>query len=348
MKSLYIKTMTYSLFLLLFMSCKKDETKVVAGNGTAPVLTATQSTLVLDSTKKTQNAVTFNWTASSFGYSAGVSYAIQIDLAGNSFKAPKEIAVNTALTQAYTVSDLNDLVNQMGLTVGVAGKLEVRAVATISSTYAPAYSNVVPITVTPYQIVINYPSLYVPGSYQAAPNWTPATAAKISSVAGNQVYEGYVNFPDGSTDFKFTSTPDWAGIIYGTSAAGTLSAGSGGNLHVDGAGYYLIKADTKALTYSLTKTVWSIIGDATGSWSTDTPMTYDVTNKVWTVTMPLSVGALKFRANGAYDINFGDNTPANGKPVYGGANIPVTVAGNYKIVLNLSTPGNYTYSISKQ
>ncbi|MBB6273110.1 hypothetical protein HDF26_003570 [Pedobacter cryoconitis] len=345
MKSLYIKSLTYSLLMLLFVSCKKDETKVVASNGTAPVLTATQSTLVLDSASAKKDAVVLNWTASSFNYSAAISYAVQLDLAGNNFSGPKEVALNTALTKTFTVAEINNLVNQLGLTPGTAGKIEMRAKASIGDVFAPAYSNVLTLTVTPYQIIIDYPSLYVPGSYQG---WDPKSASKISSVTDNKIYEGYINFPDASTDFKFTPQPDWNGVNYGTSSPGTLNAGGGDNLHQDGAGYYLVKADTKALTYSLTKTVWAVIGDATGSASSDTPMAYDAVNKVWTVTKALSVGSFKFRANGTNDINFGISKQVTGKPVYNGDNIPVATAGTYKIILNLAIPGNYTYSLIKQ
>jgi len=342
MKSLYIKSMTYSLLMLLFVSCKKDETKTVAGNGTPPVLTSTQNTLVLDSVNAGKEAVVFNWTTSSFNYNAGVSYAVQVDAAGKNFSSPKEVALNTALTHTFTVAEINNLANQVGLIPGAAGKLEVRAKASIGDTFAPAYSNVLTVTVTPYQIIINYPSLYVAGSYQS---WDPASAPKISSIADNKVYEGYINFPDASTDFKFTSQNNWNGVNYGTSSPGTLNAGGGDNLHMDGAGYYLIKADTKALTYSLTKIVWAVTGDATGSSSADTPMIYDIANKVWTVTKTLSAGSFKFRANGSDAINMGDD---NGKPKYGGADIKVATAGSYKITLNLSIPGNYTYSVIKQ
>lgn len=332
------------MFILLFASCKKDGTQTVAGNGTAPVLSSTQSTLVLTLANAAQTATVFNWTASSFGYSAGVSYTLQIDTAGDSFKTPKEVALGPLLTQAYTVGDLNSLLIQMGVKAGKASKIEVRTKATISDKYTAAYSNVVTLTVTPYQVVIVYPSLYVPGSYQG---WAPATAAKVSSVANDMKYEGYVNFPDASTEFKFTSDPDFTHTNYGSTSPGILNVGAGDNLKAAGAGYYLLKADTKALTYSITKTAWAVIGDATGSWDVETPMTYDAVNKVWTLTKVLSAGSLKFRANGNYDINFGDNNPVNGKLKYGGDNITVGVAGNYKITMDLSTPGNYTYSLTK-
>lgn len=349
MKSLYVKIMTYSLFVLLFTSCKKDETKVVAGTGTAPALTSTTSTLVLTQADSAKTAATFTSTTSSFGYEGSViSYTLQIDSAGKNFKTPAEVVLTTGLTKSYNVYDFNNAVIALGLETGIAGKIEVRVKARIGTTdeiYPPAYSNVLTLTVTPYLFEILYPSLWVPGSYEG---FVTANAAKISSVANDGIYEGYINFPDATTQFKFTSAPDDSHITYGTVAAGTLVAGSGNNLAVTGAGYYLIKANTKLLTYSAVKTTWAVIGDATGSWDNETPMTYDAAKKVWTITKALSVGALKFRANGNYDINFGSNKVADGKLVYNGDNIPVATAGTYKITFNVSVPGSYVYTIVKQ
>ncbi|MET4139085.1 SusE domain-containing protein [Pedobacter sp. UYP1] len=345
MKSLFIKSMACSLFLLLFVSCKKDETKTVASTGTTPVLTSSQNNLVLAVANSAQPATVLNWTASSFGYSAGVSYAVQLDSAGKNFAKPVEVALAQGLTKTFTVLELNNMLVQLGFKPDVAGKLEIRVKASIGDAYAPAYSNVTPIVVTPYQVIKLTPVLYVIGAYS---NWSGATAVTIASVKDDEQYEGYINLPDASNEFKFTSAPDFNHINYGTLSPGTFIAGSGDNLKVQGAGYYLLKADTKGLTWTATKTVWAVIGDATGSWDNETPMTYDAASKVWTVTKVLSAGELKFRANGSYTINFGDNKPADGNLEYGGDNIPVTAAGNYKITLNLSVPGSYTYTITKQ
>lgn len=342
MKSLLIKTMTYSMLILFFMSCKKDETKVLAGTGTAPVLTTTQSDIVLTAENAAQTATVFNWTASSFGYAAQVTYTLQIDITGNDFKSPKEVALATALTSSYTVADLNNLVNQLGIKPGVTGSIDVRVKASISDKYAPAYSNVLKVSVNPYQIIISYPSLYVIGSYEG---WVGANAQKISSVADDQSYEGYINFPDATTEFKFTSAPNFDNINYGSSSAGTIIAGGGENIAVAGAGYYLLKANTKTLTYSATKTTWAMIGDAAGSWTADTPMTYDSASGTWILTKNLVAGSFKFRANGDYTLNFG---VTDGVFQYNGDNIEVAVAGTYKVVLDLSTPGNYRYTLTKQ
>jgi uncharacterized protein involved in high-affinity Fe2+ transport len=55
---------------------------------------------------------------------------------------------------------------------------------------------------------------------------------------------------------------------------------------------------------------------------------------------------MKFRANNAWDYNLGD-TGANGTMEYGGDNIKVPSAGNYTITLDLSSPRNYKYSLTK-
>jgi hypothetical protein len=112
------------------------------------------------------------------------------------------------------------------------------------------------------------------------------------------------------------------------------------------AGYYRVKANPTTLIYSQEPTTWSIIGSATaGGWLTDTPMTYNPTTQKWTVTVNLIADSfgMKFRANGSWDINFGDNEP-DGTLDEGGTNI-ATPAGIHTITLDLSNPRVYTYTI---
>lgn len=344
MKSIFMNTLAYSLVLLMFVACKKDETKIMAAAGTAPVLTVSTPSIILEEENANETALNFNWTASSFGYNAGVTYALQYDLPGNDFKAPKEVSAANRLTQAFTVAEFNAMANQLGLTPDVATDMELRVKATISDNYAPAYSQVIKVTVTPYLIEIIYPSIYAPGSYQG---WAPEKAPKLVSVADDGVYEGYIYMKDAENKFKFTSAPDWNNVNYGSDAAGTLNEGGGADIALNGAGFYSFKVDTKKLTYTAIKTTWGIIGDATGSWDADTPMTFDIESGNWVITKNLSAGNFKFRGNASWDLNYGDNKPANGNLAAGGENIPIAAAGNYRITLKLSTPGNYSYSVEK-
>ena len=53
---------------------------------------------------------------------------------------------------------------------------------------------------------------------------------------------------------------------------------------------------------------------------------------------------MKFRANNGWDINLGGNLSGL---TYGGDNISISEAGNYKIVLDLSNPLKYKATITK-
>ncbi len=359
MKTVLTKFLAFSsLALLMLASCKKDETKVVATNGTPGALTASATTIVLSSATSADNAVSFSYTPSTYGFKAAVTYTLQIGIKGNNFANSKDIGL-TASSKAYTGLDLNTMLLSMGLIPNNASQLETRIKSELATGVQTTYSNVVTLTVTPYFDIPVFPSLWVPGAYQTpAPNWNPPTAERISSASGNKVYEGYVNYTDpASLEFKYTSDPDWNHTNYGDGGGGALStSGGAGNLKVPSPGYYLLKADLNGSTWSATATTWGIIGDATpNGWGSSTPLTYNATTKTWggivhlTAAAPGAAGtACKFRANDAWDINLGDNKPANGVLKYGGENIPVTVTGDYKVTLDLSHPAYYFYSIIKQ
>ena len=347
MKKIFSVILPMLLLVTLFSSCEKDENRVVMRDVTNPTLTASPLSIVLSSTTAADTVETFSWTASEYGFDAAVSYTLQLAKAGTSFATPKEVTTGSVRMVKYTGAELNQIALLQGLSAGNAGQLEVRVKSTLSDSIR-SYSPVITLNVTPYLVIINYPSLWVPGEYQS---WTPATAEKISSKLSNGIYEGYVNFATGGMKFKYTSHPDWDHTAYGWASStttgqnvsGTFST-SGGDLFVPSLGYYLLKGNTGASTWSATRiNSWGMIGDF-NSWSGDAPMTYNTTTKVWTGTLTAPAnGIFKFRANADWGINFGD-TDADRSLEYDGKDIAVT-AGTHTVTLDLSVPGNYTYKI---
>jgi hypothetical protein len=192
----------------------------------------------------------------------------------------------------------------------------------------------------------DYPVLHVPGSYQG---WNPANdSTVIASVNSDNKYEGYLYFSDAGTEFKFVNGTAWGDPDYGDSNGdgSTLDMG-GANIKVADPGYYKINVDLNNLTYSVVKTTWSVIGDATaGGWSSDQDLTFDPATGTWKATLDLTAGSLKFRANHDWTINYGD-TGADGILEANGDNINITTAGTYEITLKLGTP-DYTYSIVRK
>ncbi|RFS21053.1 SusF/SusE family outer membrane protein [Chitinophaga silvatica] len=346
MKMFFSRYLISGLLILLLWACKKDEVKVIAKPGSAPSLAATLDTVILLKQYADDQAIAFKRGTSDFGYNAVVKYELQFARKGTNF-ADKAVVPADSITTAITVRMLNTIANQLELEYGVYADIEVRISATISDNYPPTYSNAKALVVSSYQDLVEYPSMYVAGDFQA---WTPATGPKLASFKSDKNYEGYVWFPSGSTLFKITSLPSWDGTNYGgtsTNNGGVLS-GTGDNLKVTGAGYYFITVNLDDKSWQATRTTWSMIGDAVGSWDTDVDLTFDEAKGTWTGTVQMNAGAFKFRANHSYDINYGDNKPSDPILNKGGDNIKVAAAGTYEVTLSLSIAGNYTYLVKKK
>ncbi|MBV7530331.1 SusE domain-containing protein [Chitinophaga sp. sic0106] len=187
MKSTIYQYIIAGLFVATLWSCKKDEIKTIAQVGTAPALSATVDTVILLKDHAADNAVTFKWNASSFGFNGVVKYSLEFARKGNNFATVKAVTADT-LSKTLTIAELNTIANGLEVDNGVPADLEVRVKATISENYQAAYSNTQKLVVSSYLDLIDYPSMYAPGDYQG---WNPAGAAKVVSLKSDKVYEGY-------------------------------------------------------------------------------------------------------------------------------------------------------------
>lgn len=346
------KNRILSAFLALvaataLFSCEKDEIKAVATSGPAPVLTANQTVLELSDQNSAKEAVTLSWTPVDYGFAGVVRYTIQFDRKGGNFQKPVEVDAGNSLKRALTTSEINGLmINKLKLVAGQKADIEARIVSSLGAD-APQLNMVSEtrnLSVTPYFVIMVYPAIYVPGSFQG---WAPEKAPKLVSVKDDKTFEGYVYFPDESTEFKFTNAPNWNEGDYGSGGPGKL--GTSGNLVQKGSGYYLLKADLNKSTWASLKTAWGILGSATkGGWDKDQDLSFDPKDGVWKAELALTAGEIKFRANDDWTVAFGDGN-ADGIPdTLDNGNIRIEVAGTYLITLNLSNAGNYSYSITKK
>ncbi len=158
----------------------------------------------------------------------------------------------------------------------------------------------------------------------------------LQSPAFDGIYTGYMYM--NQNGFKFCTQPNWNGPNYG---AGFSTAGDAPNITLtEPEGFYKVTLDMGALSYSLTPiTTIGVIGDATADgWNSDQSMTYDKANRCWVIqNIVLKDGAIKFRANDAWDISWGGTL--NSLTTQNGSNIYVA-AGTYTIKLYLSYDGN--------
>ena len=354
-----LSTIFLGLAILFFSlaGCEDDPTlttlKKVEFNSTASV---SASQLVLTEADSTTTVITLNWPAVDYYIDAPVTYSLQITTPEDTtdWGSAYEVEVgNDILTCVLTGRELNNIATTLGIETETQGNLVFRVKSYVDRV---AFSQAMTVGVTTYKEFSGYPALWVPGDYQG---WNPATAPTIVSVNEDGVYEGYIYIPEGvSLQFKLTAQPDWEPMAYGDGGDGVLIEAnfSGGNFTALSAGYYFVAADLNNMTYLLIKTTWGIIGGATpGGWDSDTQLTYNAGSQTWSVTADMKAdGSFKFRANNAWQMDFGID--AEGNLAYAnhpwltyveGPQLTVPEDGNYTITLDLHNSGNYTYKIKK-
>ncbi|AFN74001.1 putative lipoprotein [Melioribacter roseus P3M-2] len=352
MKRITLTTILMALVGLLMISCERDITEpTISSNPAGPEL-ANLSLNVPFNVNNADSLVRFSWSEADFGFKASIAYTVQLSPKSDFSENVANLITTQQLSGSATVDAINTLILSWNYSIGENVTVYYRVAATVSPYVETVYSEVKSAAFVPYDAVINYPMIYVPGSYQG---WSPgAENGRLFSYGFNSVYQGIIRLKDGdnpTTEFKVTLSPNWNGPNYG----GTLTQSgdnysgvldpNGGN-YVVNAGTYSFNVDVDALTISLTKTDdWGIIGSAVPpyDWSQDVDMFYNGQRKVWEITADFNAGEFKFRANDDWALNYGD-TGGDGTLDAGGDNIPLPEAGNYTIRFD---PVKLTYTIKK-
>ncbi len=144
MKIFINKISILSLISLILFSCEKDEDRITVKQGTAPTLSTSQTTLVLNKADIDKEAVVFTWTAvplgwspSDYSYDKAVKYTLQVDTTGNSFSSPVSIDLGNSVEKKYTVADFNALLTGQNFDPGATGTLDFRIRSDIGPNIAP-------------------------------------------------------------------------------------------------------------------------------------------------------------------------------------------------------------------
>lgn len=337
---------TYIILIGLtgLFGCEKDETKVViSANPVAPTIkTLPDLTLKRPEGNK---VLEFIGTPVDPGFKASATYFLEACAKGNSFADAIILYSGVQDTSIkMTVSEVNAALLKKFPSDQVSSvDFRIRSVLVVDAgTGAPGTST--------------KPFVYSSGATNA--NVTiyglprldlinSGITQKIESALGDGAYFGLVKL-DATKPFTLKD-PD-ANIVYGANGAALAVNGTG--ITAAASGWYKLNADTKALTFSLKPFMVGLIGSATpNGWSApDSKMDYDSQSGLWSITLNLVVGEVKFRANDDWNsginLGLGDAT----HPGYsltnlwndgGSKNIPISVAGNYTIKLSI---GSTTYS----
>lgn len=141
---------------------------------------------------------------------------------------------------------------------------------------------------------------------------------------------------------KFRADSDWATNWGGSDFPSGVATLDGTDISIPNAGTYYITFNRETLEYSFEEevafTTIGLIGDATpGGWDNDTPMNRNPFNpELWELTVDMTAGSFKFRADTAWTLNWGGDAFPIGTAAVNGDNIPVNEdqAGTYLASFN--------------
>ena len=298
--------------LFLGASCENDaELTTLKTTSFSSDIEASSTTLVLKEEDASQPVELISWPAVKFSVDAPVTYTLEIDVitdisGDKAWGKAKRIEVGEdVLSKTIEGLELNIIATELGLQTDVAGKLVVRLEARLDH---KVYSDYITLTVTPYGRNVVFPELYMPGSYQG---WNIATAAALSPISRG-VYQGYMVVPVGSgLEFKLNTARNWENFYGAGNTNSDLRFKDDKDFLLPAIGSYQMKVDLNTLKWTATPYAWGIVGPAqSGSWDNSTPMTYDHQTKTWKVTANLVPGALKFRLNNSWTVNYGPANPS--------------------------------------
>ncbi|MEO6174646.1 MAG: SusE domain-containing protein [Flavobacterium circumlabens] len=349
MKKYINKLFILGSLLFLGASCENESAQVTTlKTVTFPTnLVASSSTLVLTEDTADDSVVLFSWPAVQFPVGTAVTYALQIDVISDitgptAWQKSKRIEVGEdVLSKAILGKDLNQIATDLGLLPELTGKLVVRVEASLDH---KVYSDPLTLTITTYERSVVFGEIYMPGSYQG---WSIETAAALTAIQKG-VYQGYMTLPVGQgREFKINKERNWAQFYGAGETNFDMKNMSDADFLLPAAGSYQMKVNLNTLKWTATPYAWGIVGpasataeqtagDANYGWNHSVPMSYDHQTKTWKITTNLLPGALKFRLNDNWTINYGPADAAtNTVNLDNGGAYSIAEAGTYEVTFKI-------------
>ena len=140
MKNKFIILIAF-LGMLSFIACEKDEDKVIIGDSPSIPTLGTLPSFDNFNLDNSAEELTFTWSAPDFGFSAYVTYSLELDSMTKGFENPIRVYTGDALETKITISDLNKLLVEAGYEeYDVNLDMIMRVKSTIGTSVEPVYS----------------------------------------------------------------------------------------------------------------------------------------------------------------------------------------------------------------
>ncbi len=325
----------------------EDSNTFVAPSLKNETTSATTVELLPDNASKTYEE--FSWERANYGLQVSTAYVLQVDKT-DAFENPKTLAESSTDKAAVTVEQMNNAMLALGLPGFEESQVFIRLKSSINGiTNDPLYSAVITRKAKTYQNSEcgNFCTVGIIGS--ATPGgWDVDTDLRLADAtkADKSTWTTVIYLSTGAV--KFRAMDDWTTNWGSANFPNGTGTQGGSDIPVANAGYYKVTFNDATGAYTFTALTTptfasvGVIGSATaGGWDSDTDLVKDGTNPhLWTGTVTLATGEVKFRADNAWTNNWGAKTAPSGFGFLNGDNIPVAVAGTYAVRFNDAT-GEY-------
>jgi len=348
-----------ALFAVLALSCSVEDVEdrpVIQGIDT-PELVAPENdkSYVLLEENANDVAERFVWTKATYDGDVEIGYKLLIDVKAGDFTKAIKLGGTSGATQVeVTVKTLNNAIIALGGTPDVLGSYDVKVMSSLSGVQNMISKTPLTILVNAYTglLAYSFTDWYLIGGAVEG-GWDNNVDTKHQPMFRGGVnpniykFTGYFN----AGNFKLISVKgSWASQL-GNAGNNTIEIkDNAGEFTISASGYYTFTFNVETLAYTLVPynaaaaSVYSRIGflgsSRTGTdagWSgDDSEMTVSAFSPhVWSMNISLFDGKGKFRANNAWDKNWGGDTEFSGFTGNGasGGDIPVAKS-KYKIYFN--------------
>ena len=165
------------LSCLVFSCTKNDTNQVVNPPANISGFSSTVQDVTLSAANDSATVTEFKWQTPSYGFSVANTYTMIFDVPSDTSGATawgNAIKINVpsgSVNKSFFGMDFNKIMNQLGLPYDVATPIVVRLKSDINqstgaaSTVPTVYSDL-SMTVTPYQVILIYPKLFVAGDVE--------------------------------------------------------------------------------------------------------------------------------------------------------------------------------------
>ncbi|MCB0776024.1 MAG: SusE domain-containing protein [Chitinophagaceae bacterium] len=137
--------------ILLFTGCKKVEDLPYYGLGNTIELSTTSTSVAPGPGDANNPVVTFTWTSPEYQTdTSNYKFILEIDSTGRNFSQASSKTVTGVFSTTFTGSELNNFLLNYGFTLGTPYKLDIRVISSYANNNERYFSNVINLTVTPY------------------------------------------------------------------------------------------------------------------------------------------------------------------------------------------------------